>query len=106
MSAMDEFTTLIENTHVIQQAFRSLKEEPAHILGDICREYGVTGKPVPDHHFHYVGYLGEISVKALLSAGLIRQRPGGRVALYSYEPTPEGQKLSEKLKAEGFYKET
>ncbi len=101
---MDEFTNVIENTDVIKQVFKSLREEPAHILGEICHEYYATGQPVADHHLHYVGYLGDISVKALLSAGLIRQHPGGRVALYSYEPTPEGQKLSEELKAEGFYK--
>jgi hypothetical protein len=48
--------------------------------------------------------MGEATLKALLSAGLIRQQPGGRLSLYSYEPTPEGLEQYERLKAGGFYK--
>ena len=73
-------------------------------LGDICREYQRTGQPVPDHHVHFGGYMGETTVKALVSAGLVKREPGGRISLYSYEPTKEGLAHYKKLKAEGIYK--
>jgi len=103
MGALDDFAALLEATEVMQQVIRSLKEEPAHLLGHICREYERSGRPVPDHHLSLVGYLGEASVKALMSAGLIRQQLGSRLALYCYEPTAEGMKQYEGLKAGGFY---
>lgn len=104
MSTLDNFFTLLEATQVMQQVIRSLKEEPAHLLGHICREHESTGRPVPDHHLNLVGYLGEASLKALISAGLVRQQPGNRLALYCYEPTAEGVKQYEGLKADGFYR--
>ena len=104
MSAIDDFATLLETTEVMKQVVKSLKEEPAHLLGDICREYQRTGQPVPDHRLHFVGYMGEAALKALLSAGLIRRQSGGRLSLYSYEPTPGGLEQYEKLKADGLYK--
>lgn len=104
MSAIDDLTALLETTEVMKQVLNSLKEEPAHLLGDICREYQRDGQSVPDHRLHFVGFLGEASLKALLAAGLIRHQPGGRLSLYSYEPTPEGLEQYERLKAEGFYR--
>ena len=103
MSAIDDFAALLETTEVMKQVFKSLKEEPAHLLGDICREYHRTGEAVPDHRLHFAGYLGETTVKALLCAGLARRQPGGRLSLYCYEPTPEGLEQYERLKADGFY---
>ena len=104
MSAIDDFADLLETTEVMKQVLKSLKEEPAHLLRDICREYQRTGQSVPDHRLQFVGYMGEAALKALLSAGLIRRQPGGRLSLYCYEPTPEGLEQYEKLKADGFYK--
>lgn len=103
MGAIDDFFALLEATEVMQQVIRSLKEEPAHLLGDICREYERTGQPVPDHHLNLVGYLGEASLKALISAELVRQQPGNRLALYCYEPTDKGMEQYEGFKAGGFY---
>jgi len=105
MSAFDDFATLLETTEVMKQVIKSLKEELAQLLGQICREYQTTGQPVPDHRLHFVGYLGEAAVKALLSAGLIRRYPGVRLCLYSYEPTPQGLEQFARLNADGFYKE-
>lgn len=104
MSALDDLVALLESTDVMKQVRKSLKEEPAHLLGDVCREYQTTGQPVPDHHLHFAGYMGEAALKALLSAELIRRKPGGRLSLYSYEPTAKGLEQYEKLKADGFYK--
>jgi hypothetical protein len=103
MGALDDFFALLEATEVMQQVIRSLKEEPAHLLGDICREYGRTGRPVSDHHLNLVGYLGEASLKALISAELVRQQTGNRLALYCYEPTDKGMEQYEGFKAGGFY---
>jgi hypothetical protein len=103
MRAIEDFVSLLETTDVMKQVLKNLKEEPAHLLGNICREYQMTGKPVPDHRLPSVGYLGEAAVKALISAGLIKRQSGGLAALYSYEPTPEGLEQYKKLKADGFY---
>ncbi len=103
MSAIDDFTALLGATEVMTQVLKSLKEEPAHLLGDICREYQRTGQPVPDHHLRFTGYLGETSLKALIAAGLIKQQSGDRLSIYCYEPTPQGLKQYEGLKADGFY---
>lgn len=103
MSAIDDFTALLEATEVMKQVLKSLKEEPAHLLGSICREYQRTGQPVPDHRLHFVGYMGEAALKALLSAGLIQRQAGGRLSLYCYEPTSEGFEQYERLKADNFY---
>lgn len=105
MGAIDDFFALLEATEVMQQVITSLKEEPAHLLGDICREYERTGQPVPDHHLNLVGYLGEASLKALISAELVHQQPVSRLALYCYEPTDKGMEQYEGLKAGGFYQQ-
>ena len=105
MGAIDDFAVLLESTEVMKQVLNSLKEEPAHLLGDICREYQRTGEAVPDHRLHFTGYLGEASLKALLSIGLVRRQSGGRLSLYLYEPTTEGLKQYESLKADSFYQQ-
>jgi hypothetical protein len=104
MGALDDFTRLLENTQVMKQLVTTLKQEPAHILGDICREYEKTGKSVPDHRIRTVGYMGETGVRALLSAGLIKRNSGGLLSVYLYEPTDEGLKYYNDLKNEGLYK--
>ncbi len=104
VSAIDDFTNLLESTEVMKQVLKSLKEEPAHLLGTICREYQRTSQLVPDHRLFSTGYMGEVALKALLSAGLIKRQSGERLSLYSYEPTPEGLKQCERLKDDGFYK--
>lgn len=105
MSAIEEFAAILENTDVVKQALRILKEEPAFLLAEICREYERSSRqPIPDHRLRSIGYMGEASAKALVSAGLVKRQSGGSTSLYVYEPTAEGLKWWEKLKAEGFYK--
>ena len=104
MSAIDDFLASLEATEVMKQVLKSLREEPAHLLGDICREYEKTGQPVPDHRLQFFGYLGEVTPKILISAGLVRRLTGDRLSIYTYEPTPEGLEQYEKLKADGFFK--
>ncbi len=103
MTAIDEFAMELQTTEVIKRVLKSLREEPARLLGDICREYRETGQPVPDHHLDLFGYLGEASTKALISLGLIAKQEGGRMSLYSFTPTRAGLEQYEKLKADGFY---
>lgn len=98
MSALDDFTALIQETETIKQVIRSLKEEPAYLLDSICRQYEKTGRPVPDPQLNITGYLGEVSLKALFAAGLISQQPGGRLSLYCYEPTQNGLEQYRNLK--------
>lgn len=103
-SALDDLQKMLNDTEVMQQVRKSLKEEPAQLLGDICREYQKTEQPVPDHRVGFIGYMGEAAIKALLSAGLVKRQSGGRVSLYIYEPTAVGLEQYERLKVDGFYK--
>jgi hypothetical protein len=36
LGTIDSFAALVENTDVMKQVVKSLKEEPAHLLGDVC----------------------------------------------------------------------
>lgn len=104
MSAIEEFAAILENTDVVKQALRILKEEPAFLLAEICREYEKNNRqPIPDHRLRSIGYMGEASAKALISAELVKRQSGGSTSLYVYEPTAEGLKWWEKLKSDRFY---
>jgi len=89
VAAFEDFIAEIKKTETMQALFRSLEEEPAKLLGHICREYETTGKAVPDHHLHLAGYFGEAMLRALVSANLVTKEPGG-FSLYAYEPTEKG----------------
>lgn len=102
-SALDDFAALVAATEVMRHLASSLKEEPARLLGYICREYEKTGEPVPDHRLNPIGYISEVSLRALVLAELVHQQGGDSSSLYCYEPTPEGMKQHEALKASGFY---
>ena len=102
--ALDEFFAFLETADAIGQVVKSLKEEPACLLGDICREYNQTHQPVPDHRLNPVGYLGEAALKGMVSLGLITRQSGGSTAIYNYEPTVMGLEHYGKLKASGFFK--
>lgn len=104
MSAIDDFATLVETTEPVKQVIKSVREGPARLLRDVCQTYQRTGQRVPDHNLDLVGYLAETSLAALISLNLITQHDGGTSSIYAYEPTAEGLKQYEKLKADGFYK--
>ena len=104
MSALDDFIKLLDSTDVMQQLMDSLKQEPAYLLGEICREYGRTGNAVADHKLKLVGYMGEAALRALISARLITRTSGGVSSVYAYQPTEEGLKQYNKLKDEHFFK--
>ena len=103
MSVEDDFFALLENTDPVKEVLHSLREEPARLLGEICAEHARTGQPVPDHRLRLASNVREVGLKALLAAGLVKQDTGGRLSLFSYEPTTTGQAECEKLRAGGFY---
>lgn len=92
MAVFDDFVALIGKTETMQSLLYGLQEEPAKLLGAICREYESTNKAVPDHHLHLAGYFGEVALRALLSANLITKEIGESCSLYSYKPTELGLK--------------
>lgn len=101
MSAYKDFLSLIRKTEIMQEVLQSLEKEPARLLSSICREYGRTGQPVPDHHLPLYGYISEIGLKALLGAGLVKLQSGSRFTLYCYEPTPQGIEQYQSLTTSG-----
>lgn len=104
MSALDDFAACLETTEVIRQLVKSLKEEPARLLGEINREYENSGESVPDHRLLPGSFLGDDSFKALEAAGLII-REAGQQSVYCYRPTAAGREYYQKLKASGFYRD-
>lgn len=102
MTDLNEFVGLIEQTEEIKSVIRSVKLEPARLLCNICCDYQETGVPVPDHRLNLVGYLLDVALRALLSAGLIEEKPGGRRSLYVYKPTEKGLEQYEKMKNADF----
>ena len=90
MSSLDEFINLIGETDVVKEVTRAVKLEPAKLLCNICVEYQKTSRPVPDHNLNLVGYLRDVALRALLSAGMIEEKTGGSLSLYEYEPTEKG----------------
>lgn len=97
----DEFLSVLRSTTIMQQVEKGLREEPVHILEVICKENEKSGQPMPDYRLHLSGYIGEVSLKALLEAGLIKQESGGRVSIYIYSPTEAGLKYYHSFKEGG-----
>ena len=100
MGVFEDFVAVINKTETMRALLMSLEEEPARLLGSICKEYESTGKPVPDHHLHLGGYFGEAILRALVAAELITKDPGDRFALYSYKPTEAGTNYYKGILAE------
>ena len=103
MKPYKDFIALINKTEVMKQVLSSLEEEPGLLLGKICQEYEKTSQPVPDHHLPHSGYTGEVALKALVSAELMRLETGGKLALYQYRPTERGLEQYRNLVKSGFY---
>jgi hypothetical protein len=97
MGAYEDFVQTINQTEVMRQALAGLQEEPGKLLRVICKEYEASNEPVSDHHFHLSGYLGEIALRALLSAGLIERQSGERSSIFCYKPTPAGMEHYKRL---------
>jgi len=100
MSAFEDFVAIISKTQPMQELLGNLREEPARILNSICKEYEAANKAVPDHHLPFAGYFTEVSIKALLSAGLITAETGGMLSLYQYKPTELGLEHYKKMLSE------
>ncbi len=101
--AVDDFLTLLEATEVMKQVLKNMREQPAHLMRNICREYNRTGQMVPDHNIQLAGYMGEVALKALIEAGFVKQKPGGRLSVFYYEPTEKGLEQYNNLETSGFY---
>ena len=97
MGPYEDLVQTIKQTEVMQQTLAGLKEEPVKILLAICKKYEESNEPVSDHNLHLSGYLGEIALRALLSAGLIERQLGGRLAIFRYKPTPAGMEHYKRL---------
>jgi hypothetical protein len=100
MNTAHELNSLLKQTDIMQQVTMSMEQEPLKLLVDICRKREQSGRPVPDHNLHMQGYIGDIALKALIESGLVRRVDGGRMALYSFEPTVSGLQYYSRLQAE------
>ncbi|HUV52122.1 MAG TPA: hypothetical protein VMW64_03505 [Dehalococcoidia bacterium] len=90
MGAYEDLVQIIKQSEVMQQVLAGLQEEPVKIMLAICKEYEATNEPVADYHLQLSGYLGEIALRVLMSAGLIERQPGGRFSIFRYKPTSAG----------------
>lgn len=104
MTAYKELGERVAKTEAMSQLIKGLEEEPARILSLICREYKETSQPVPDYHLGLFSFVAEVSMRALIAAGLIKSQSGSRLSLYSYKPTDAGLEIYDRLTADGFVK--
>lgn len=100
MSVIDELNVILKATDIFKQVVRSMEDEPLKLLVDICDKNTLTGRPVPDHNLRMPGYIGDVALRALIETGLVEKKDGGRVSLYSYQPTECGIAYYQRLKAE------
>jgi len=98
MDVTIEFSELLQATEIMRQVARSMKEEPLKLLADICNKNESTGRPVPDHSLHMQGYIGDVALKALIESGMLTRKDGGKISLYTYQPTRLGLDYYGKLK--------
>jgi DNA-binding MarR family transcriptional regulator len=104
VAALDDFSSTIRETAVIQRVNAGMMMEAAQALRDICQQFERTGAPLADHHLPAGGYMGEMIVKALIEAGHIEEVfSDERGFLHQYKPTKEGQSLFTKLMKEDIF---
>ena len=97
MGAYEDLIKALRQTDVMQQILDALDNNPVTLLHAICKEYAASNEPVPDHHLHTSGYLNEVALRILLSAGLLERQPGSRLSVYCYKPTMEGIEYHRRL---------
>jgi len=102
MGAYEDLIEKLKQTEAVQQVLATLEKEPVTLLHAICKEYEVSNEPVPDHHLLVSGYLKEVALRALLSAGLLERQPGGKLTVHAYKPTSAGMKYYRRLVNEGW----
>lgn len=100
MGTYEEFTQIIKQTEVMKRLLADLEEEPAKLLVSICKKYQASHEPVADHHLNPSGYVGQVALRALVSAGLVERQAGDRFSIYRYNPTPAGMEYYLKLISE------
>ena len=103
MSVFTEFVKEIKNTDIMGRVFGLLEKEPAYLLKAICYEYETSGDALPDHRLQLNGFIEDISLKALIAAGLVSREDGGRLSLYKYGPTEKGLQEYHNLLESGYY---
>ncbi len=100
MAVFEDFIAEVRKTETMQALLRNLEEEPAKLLGTICRGYEVSNRAVPDHNLQLAGYFGEAILRALISANLVIKEPG-EFSLYGYKPTETGLNYYKGMHGEG-----
>ena len=100
MSAEKELVESLRRTDAIQGVLAALDREPVRILRGICSEYERTDAAIPDHHVPGSGFVKDVALRALISAGLLERQPGGTKSIYSYRPTESGMQYYRKLRDE------
>lgn len=104
-SAYTEVASTLRETPAMKEFLASLEMEPFHLLAEICNAYDKAQEPVPDYRLTPGGYLSEMSLRALLQASFVDDKPSGRDAMRAFQPTPKGLEYYRRLKEEGFYTE-
>jgi len=102
MGAYEDLSEVLRQTGVMQQVLAVLEKDPVTLLHAICKEYEASNELVPDHHLHISGYLKDVALRTLLSAGLLERQPGGRSTVYAYKPTSTGIEYYRRLVNEGW----
>ena len=102
MTSYKNFTSLMQQTEVVQRVADDLVTESARILRDVVKKFEETGEPVGDYHLpSTLGYFGEVALKALVEAGQLEEVSSeGTGTLHRIKPTRKGNSSYKKLKKE------
>jgi len=101
LTSYKNFSSLVQQTEVVQRVVDDLVIESAQILRDVVKKFEETGEPIGDHHFPSSGYFGEVILKALVESGHIEEVSSeGTGSLHRFKPTRKGNASYKKLKKE------
>ena len=101
MTSYKNFSSLVQQTEVVQRVVDDLVIESAKMLRDVVKKFEETGEPVGDHHLPSTGYFGEVILKALVESGQLEEVSSeGTGSLHRFKPTRKGNSAYKKLKKE------
>ena len=101
MTSYKNFSSIVQQTDVVQRVVDDLVIESAQILREVVKKFEATGEPIGDHHLPSSGYFAEVILRALVEAGQIEEVSSeGTGSLHRFKPTRKGNASYKKLKKE------
>jgi hypothetical protein len=98
--ANKELVEIISKFGPIRQLREELDRYPVELFRRVCLLSSKRNSSVPDYNLRLAPYLGEMALRALVSAELVATVDRGIHSMQAYVPTDKGKKLWQRLEAE------